>query len=84
MSLSRRLPMSYKHPETLVETNWVNDHLKDNSIRIVEVDYDPTANYNLGHIPGAVLLDWMKDMNDPVSRDILSKQQLQEALGKQG
>jgi thiosulfate/3-mercaptopyruvate sulfurtransferase len=76
--------MSYKHPETLVETNWVNDHLKDNSLRIVEVDYDPTANYNLGHIPGAVLLDWMKDMNDPVSRDILSKQQLQEVLGKAG
>jgi thiosulfate/3-mercaptopyruvate sulfurtransferase len=76
--------MSYKHPETLVETNWVNDHLKDNSIRIIEVDYDPTANYNLGHIPGAVLFDWMKDMNDPVSRDILSKQQLQEVLGKTG
>ena len=76
--------MSYKHPETLVETNWVNDHLKDNSLRIIEVDYDPTANYNLGHIPGAVLIDWMKDMNDPVSRDILSKQQLQEVLGKAG
>ena len=76
--------MSYKHPETLVETDWVNDHLKVNSLRIIEVDYDPTANYNLGHIPGAVLLDWMKDMNDPVSRDILSKQQLQEVLGKAG
>ncbi|HMK84051.1 MAG TPA: sulfurtransferase [Candidatus Bathyarchaeia archaeon] len=76
--------MSYKHPETLVETNWVNDHLKDSSLRIIEVDYDPTANYNLGHIPSAVLIDWMKDMNDPVSRDILSKQQLQEVLGKAG
>ena len=76
--------MSYKHPETLVETSWVGDHLNDRSIRVAEVDYDPTANYNLGHIPGAVLLDWMKDMNDPLSRDILSKQQLQDVLGKVG
>jgi thiosulfate/3-mercaptopyruvate sulfurtransferase len=49
--------MSYKHPEVLVETQWVNEHQSDRSIRIAEVDYDPTANYNLGHIPGAVLLD---------------------------
>ena len=76
--------MSYKHPEVLVETSWVADHLNDKAIRIAEVDYDPTANYNLGHIPGAVLLDWKKDMNDPVKRDILSQQQLEEVLGKAG
>jgi thiosulfate/3-mercaptopyruvate sulfurtransferase len=76
--------MSYKHPEAVVETSWVNEHLNDKSIRIAEVDYDPTANHSLGHIPGAVLLDWMKDMNDPLSRDILSKQQLQEVLGRIG
>jgi thiosulfate/3-mercaptopyruvate sulfurtransferase len=76
--------MSYKHPEVLVETSWVTDHLNDKGIRIAEVDYDPTANYNLGHIPGAVLLDWQKDMNDPVKRDILSQQLLEEVLGKAG
>lgn len=76
--------MSYKHPETLVETGWVAEHLNDKSVRIAEVDYDPVANYNLGHIPGAILLDWRKDMNDPLSRDILSKQQLQEVLGRGG
>ncbi len=76
--------MSYKHPEVLVDTNWVNQHLNDATTRIVEVDYDPTANYNLGHIPGAVLLDWRKDMNDPVARDIVSRQQLEEILGKVG
>ena len=76
--------MSYKHPEILVETGWVGDHLNDKSIRIAEVDYDPTANYNLGHIPGAVLLDWRKDMNDPLRRDILSQKQLEEVLGKAG
>jgi len=76
--------LSYKHPEVLVETNWVKDHLKDPAVRIAEVDYDPTANYNLGHIPGAVLLDWLKDMNDPVTRDILSKQKLEDLLGRAG
>jgi len=74
----------YKHPEVLVETDWVNDHLNDTSTRIAEVDYDPTANYNLGHIPGAVLLDWKTDMNDPVKRDILSQKQLEEVLSKAG
>jgi thiosulfate/3-mercaptopyruvate sulfurtransferase len=76
--------MSYKHPEVLVETGWVNDHLKDSAVRIAEVDYDPTANYNLGHIPGAVLYDWKKDMNDPLARDIVSQQKLEELLGGSG
>jgi thiosulfate/3-mercaptopyruvate sulfurtransferase len=76
--------MSYRHPEVLVETSWVNDHLKDSAVRIAEVDYDPTANYNLGHIPGAVLYDWRKDMNDPLARDIVSKQKLEELLGGSG
>jgi thiosulfate/3-mercaptopyruvate sulfurtransferase len=76
--------VAYKHPEVLVETSWVSDHLKDSNVRIAEVDYDPTANYNLGHIPGAVLYDWRKDMNDPLSRDILSKQQLEDLLSRTG
>jgi len=75
---------SYKHPEVLVETSWVREHLNDAKVRIAEVDYDPTANYSLGHVPGAVLFDWRKDMNDPVRRDILSKSQLEELLSKAG
>jgi thiosulfate/3-mercaptopyruvate sulfurtransferase len=78
------ITMPYTHPEMLVETDWVNDHLNDKSIRIAEVDYDPTANYNLGHLPGAVLLDWKTDMNDPVKRDIVSQTQLDEILSKAG
>jgi thiosulfate/3-mercaptopyruvate sulfurtransferase len=77
-------PSSYKHPEVLVETSWVREHLADSKVRIAEVDYDPTANYNLGHIPSAVLFDWKKDMNDPVTRDILSKPQLEALLSKVG
>lgn len=76
--------MSYKHPEVLVDTNWVSQHMKDGSVRVVEVDYDPTANYNLGHVPGAVLLDWRKDLNDPVARDLVSKERLEQLLGQAG
>ncbi len=76
--------MSYKHSEVLVETGWVGDHLKDSAVRIAEVDYDPIANYNLGHIPGAILYDWRKDMNDPLARDILSQHKLEELLGASG
>jgi thiosulfate/3-mercaptopyruvate sulfurtransferase len=76
--------LSYKHPEVLVDTEWVNEHLKDSNVRIAEVDYDPTANYKLGHIPGSTLFDWKKDMNDPLSRDILSKSQLEALLSRSG
>ena len=79
-----RTQLTYAHPEVLVETNWVADHLTDPTIRIAEVDYDPTANYNLGHIRGAALFDWRKDMNDPLRRDILSQEQLETLLSKSG
>ncbi|PSO04143.1 sulfurtransferase [Candidatus Marsarchaeota G2 archaeon ECH_B_SAG-G06] len=78
------MPSNYAHPEVLVETQWVQDHLNDPTVRIVEVDYDPVPNYNQGHIPGAVLWDWRKDLNDPVVRDILSAKQLEELLERSG
>ena len=76
--------MSYKHPEVLVENDWVSQHLKDSNVRIAEVDYDPIANYNLGHVPGAVLFDWKVDMNDPLSRDIVNQKQLEDLLSGSG
>jgi thiosulfate/3-mercaptopyruvate sulfurtransferase len=75
---------TYAHPETLVETSWVAENLHDPKVRIVEVDYDPTANYLAGHAPGAILFDWKKDMNDQLNRDILSKEQLEDLLGRNG
>jgi len=73
--------MAYAHPEVLVDTQWVAEHLKDSEkVRIAEVDYDPRSNYSLGHIPGAVLFDWKEDINDPVSRNVLSKQACQDLL----
>ncbi len=74
----------YAHPEVLVETDWVASHLADPKVRIAEVDYDPAANYELGHIPGSILFDWRKDVNDPVRRDILSAEALTELLQKAG
>ncbi len=76
--------MSYAHPEVLVDTQWVEDHMNDNEVRIAEVDYDPTANYNLGHVPGAVLFDWKKDINDPVTRNIFSRQTCEDLLQRAG
>jgi thiosulfate/3-mercaptopyruvate sulfurtransferase len=74
----------YAHPEVLTDTHWVENHLKDGSVRIAEVDYDPRANYELGHIPGSVLFDWKRDINDPISRNILSKQSCEELLQRFG
>ena len=76
--------MSYAHPEVLVDTQWVADHMNDQEVRIAEVDYDPTANYNLGHVPGAVLFDWKKDINDPVTRNIFSRQTCEDLLQRAG
>ncbi|HZY46705.1 MAG TPA: rhodanese-like domain-containing protein, partial [Candidatus Bathyarchaeia archaeon] len=76
--------MSYAHPELLVSTEWAQQHLNDPKVRIVEVDYDPVANYHLGHIPGAVLFDWKKDLNHPLQRDILSREQLEDLLSRSG
>jgi thiosulfate/3-mercaptopyruvate sulfurtransferase len=70
----------YVHPEVLVDTQWVEEHLDDNQVRIVEVDYDPKSNYNLGHIPTSILIDWRKDVNDPITRDILNIHDFQTLL----
>src|SRR2546425_3766060 len=75
---------TYAHPEVLVDTSWAKSNLGNPKVRIVEVDYDPTPNYNLGHIPGSVLIDWKKDINDPVTRDIVSKAGLESLLGRLG
>ena len=48
---------NYAHPDVLVDTEWVLAHHKDPNVRGAEVDYDPSANYEQGHVPGAVLVD---------------------------
>src|SRR5918993_3639687 len=76
--------MEYANQNVLVDTQWVEDHVHDNNVRIAEVDYDPKANYNLGHIPNSVLFDWRKDINDPLNRNIISKDDCSILLQKSG
>jgi thiosulfate/3-mercaptopyruvate sulfurtransferase len=76
--------LEYVHPEVLVDTQWVEDHLKDPKVRVAEVDYDPKANYKLGHALGAVLFDWKEDINDPLTRNIFSKQSCEDLLQRAG
>lgn len=83
-NLSATKQQEYANPSVLVNTEWVQEHYRDPKIRVVEVDYDPTSNYNRGHVPGAVLFDWKRDLNDQVNRDVLSKGQLEELLGRGG
>jgi thiosulfate/3-mercaptopyruvate sulfurtransferase len=76
--------MEYAHPEVLVDTDWVDQHKNDPKVRVAEVDYDPTANYALGHVPGSVLIDWKADINDPVTRNIVTKQACESLLQRVG
>jgi thiosulfate/3-mercaptopyruvate sulfurtransferase len=61
----------YAHPEVLVSTAWLADHLHDPGIRIVESNEDVLL-YGTGHIPGAVHIDWREDLQDPLIRDYIS------------
>ena len=69
--------------DVLVETDWVAEHLDDDSIRIVEVDENP-ALYAEGHIPGAIGFDWKQDLQDQVKRDFLTPEQFGELMGSRG
>ena len=75
---------AYAHPEVLVETDWLANHLSDPKLRVAEIDYDPAANYEMGHVPGSVLFDWRKDINDPVRRDILSQEAMTALFRRAG
>ena len=75
--------MSDYAKDVLVETDWVADHLDDDSIRIVEVDENP-ALYAEAHIPGAIGFDWQKDLQDQVRRDFLSAEDFGELMGSRG
>jgi len=74
----------YAVPEALASTEWVAAHLGDERVVVAEVDYDPASAYQLGHIPGARLIDWKQDINDPVRRDILSRQAFEALMGRIG
>ena len=69
--------------DVLVDADWVESHLDDPSIVLVEVDEDTSA-YDKGHIPGAVRIDWKADLQDPVRRDFVGKAQFEALLSAKG
>jgi len=74
----------YAHPEVLVETEWVAQHLNDPQVRIVEADEDPLLYEAIGHIPNAAKLDWHTDVQDPVRRDFVNKRDFEALLSRYG
>ncbi len=73
----------YAHPEVLVSTQWVAEHLNDPNVRIIESDED-TLLYASGHIPGAVQVDWTADLNDPIRRDYLNREGFEKLMSRIG
>lgn len=73
----------YAHPDALVSTEWLAEHLKDPSIRIVESNEDQLL-YKSGHISGAVEIDWVRDLNQQLNRDYLNAPQFSELLSRFG
>ncbi|GAA4355607.1 sulfurtransferase [Angustibacter luteus] len=73
----------YAHPERLVSTEWLAEHLGDEGLVVVESDEDVLL-YDSGHIPGAVKVDWHTDLNDPVTRDYVDGARFSEVLGQRG
>jgi thiosulfate/3-mercaptopyruvate sulfurtransferase len=73
----------YVYPDVLVSTDWVAGHLDDPSVRIVESDEDVLL-YDARHIPGAVKIDWVGDLNDPVVRDYIDSGHFAQLMSEKG
>ena len=73
----------YAKPDVLVTTSWLAEHLHDPNVRIVESDEDVLL-FDTGHIPGAQKVDWHLDLNDPVVRDYVNREQFEELLRSKG
>jgi len=74
---------NYAHPETLVDTQWVADHLNDPHVRLIEADEDVLL-YETGHIAGTVKLEWHGGVQDGVRRDLVDKAGFDALLSRYG
>jgi thiosulfate/3-mercaptopyruvate sulfurtransferase len=73
----------YAHPEVLVSTDWLAEHLNDPGTRIIESNEDVLL-YDTGHIPGAVHIDWRLDLQDPLMRDYISPEAFADLCKRHG
>lgn len=77
------MSQQYVHSEALVSTEWLAKNLETPNIRIIESNEDPLL-YSAGHVPGAVHIDWVTDLNDQVRRDYLDKEAFEQLMSKHG
>jgi thiosulfate/3-mercaptopyruvate sulfurtransferase len=73
----------YANPNSLVSTDWVAQHGKDANLRLVEVDVDTSA-YEQGHVEGAVGWNWQSQLQQGTVRDLISKSEMEQLLGRSG
>jgi thiosulfate/3-mercaptopyruvate sulfurtransferase len=73
----------YANPEVLVSTQWVEDHRDDPKVRLLESNEDVLL-YETGHIPGAVKIDWVTELNDSLVRDYVSRERFEQLLRSKG
>lgn len=73
----------YVHPEILVSTDWVAEHLNDPSVRLIESNEDRLLYYS-GHIKNAAHVDWATDLNDQLKRDYIDKEHFEKLMSKLG
>lgn len=73
----------YAHPQRIVSTQWLARHLGNEDLVVVESDEDVLL-YEVGHIPGAVKIDWHLDLNDPVTRDYIDGEAFARLMGAKG
>ncbi len=73
----------YKHPEVLVDTQWVADHKDDPNVRIVESDEDILL-YSTGHIPNSINIDWQLDLQDQLKRDYVNRDRFEHLMSEKG
>ena len=84
--MSRVVPIEargYAAPDMLVSTDWVAAHLNDPAVHLLESNEDVLL-YDTGHIPGALKIDWVTDLNDATIRDYLSPEAMQQLLRAKG
>ncbi len=82
--MSKRIEeRGYTTADVLVSTDWVQEHLNDPGVRIAESNEDPLL-YSSNHIPGAVELDWTRDLNDRIRRDYLDRNAFQALMRRIG